>query len=128
MTPTSMHAIPHARVCNITFRTLHILAISILVGGHAFNAPVEQLRPMLYVAIISGIGMAVVEAYPSFESLLEGWGLLMLSKLALLCVIPFAWKYRFPILIVVLIIGSVGSHMTKKLRHYSLLYGPEQKS
>ena len=123
-----MHAIPHARVCNITFRTLHILAISILVGGHAFNAPVEQLRPMLYVAIISGIGMAVVEAYPSFESLLEGWGLLMLSKLALLCVIPFAWKYRFPILIVVLIIGSVGSHMTKKLRHYSLLYGPEQKS
>lgn len=127
MTPTPRRAIPHARVCSIAFRTLHILAISILVGGHAFNAPVEQLRPLLYLAIVSGIGMAVIEAYPSFQSLLQGWGLLTLSKLAVLCVIPFAWKYRFPILVVVLIIGSVGSHMTKKLRHYSLLYGPEQK-
>jgi len=128
MTPTSKRTIPHARVCSITFRTMHILAISILVGGHAFNAPAEQLRPLLYVAIISGIGMAVIEAYPSFQSLLQGWGLLTLSKLAVLCIIPFAWKYRFPILIVVLIIGSIGSHMTKKLRHYSLLYGPEEKN
>lgn len=128
MTPTSKRAIPHARVCSIAFRTLHILAISILVGGHAFNAPAEPLRPLLYVAIVSGTGMAFIEAYPSFQSLLQGWGLLTLSKLALLCVIPFAWRYRFPILVVVLIVGSVGSHMTKRLRHYSLLYGPEQKS
>jgi hypothetical protein len=128
MTPTPKPAIPHARVYSIAFRTLHILAISILVGGHAFNAPAEQLRPLLYVAIVSGIGMAVIEAYPSFQSLFQGWGLLLLSTLALLCVIPFAWKYRFPILLVVVIIGSVGSHMTKKLRHYSLLDGPEPGS
>jgi hypothetical protein len=128
MTPTPKRTIPHARIYSIAFRTLHILAISILVGGHAFNAPAEQLRPLLYVAIVSGVGMAVIEAYPSFQSLFQGWGLLLLSKLALLCVIPFAWKYRFPILIVVVIIGSVGSHMTKKLRHYSLIYGPEEKN
>jgi hypothetical protein len=113
-------SIPHARIWSISFRTLHILAICILVGGHAFNAPASQLHSFLYVAIVSGIGMAFIEAYPSLRSLLQGWGIVLLLKLALLCVIPFAWSYRLPILVVVVIIGSVGSHMTKKLRHHSL--------
>jgi len=72
--------------------------------------------------------MVGVDAYPSLEFLHQGWGLFLLFKLALLCVIPFAWKYRLPILIAVIIIGSVGSHMPRKFRHYSLIYGPEQKN
>ncbi len=83
---------------------------------------------MLYVAIVSGIGMAIIEAYPSFRSLFQGWGILVMIKLVLLCVIPFAWDHRFAILVVVLLIGSVGSHMTKRLRHYSPMYGPEAGS
>ena len=122
---TSKRPIPHARIWNIAFRTVHILAICMLVGGHAFNAPADQLRAFLYIAIASGIGMASVEAYPSFQSLFEGWGVLLFLKIAILCVVPFAWKYRFPLLIAVVIIGSVGSHMPKKLRHYSLLQKPE---
>lgn len=117
--------IPHARVWSILFRTLHVLSISLLVGGHAFNAPADQLRPMLYLSIFSGIGMATIEAYPSVQSLFQGWGILLMIKLALLCLIPFAWGYRFWILVVVLVIGSVGSHMTKRLRHWSPLSGPE---
>ena len=65
--------IPYARVWSILFRTLHILAISILVGGHAFNAPVDQLRPLLYLAIVSGVGMAFIEAYPEWQALFQGW-------------------------------------------------------
>jgi hypothetical protein len=125
--PTSKHPIPHARIWNIAFRTLHILAISVLVGGHAFNAPAGQLRPLLYAAIVSGIGMVLVDAYPSLQFLHQGWGIFLLVKLALLCVIPFAWNQRFPILVAVVIIGSVGSHMPKKFRHYSVLYGAELK-
>jgi hypothetical protein len=124
---TVKYSIPHARALNITFRTLHIVVIAILVGGHAFGASAEQLRPFLYGAIATGIGMVGVDAYPSLEFLHQGWGLFLLFKLALLCVIPFAWKYRLPILIAVIIIGSVGSHMPRKFRHYSLIYGPEQK-
>jgi hypothetical protein len=116
--------IPYARVWSILFRTLHILAISILVGGHAFNAPVDQLRPLLYLAIVSGVGMAFIEAYPEWQALFQGWGILVMIKLALLCAVPFAWSHRFAILIAVLVIGSVGSHMTKRLRHCSPLFGP----
>ncbi len=125
--PAKKPAIPYARALSIALRTLHILAISILVGGHAFGASADQLRPLLFGAIVTGVGMATIETYPTFHFLHQGWGLLVLLKLALLCVVPFAWSHRLPILIAVIVIGSVGSHMPRKFRHYSLIYGPEQK-
>ena len=114
--------IPHRRAWNIFFRTVHLLAISILVGGHVFHAPVDQLRPLLFCAIGSGIGMAVVEVYPSPRTLLQGWGIVLMLKLLLLCIIPFAWNYRVPILLLVLAIASVGSHMGKRFRHSSPVF------
>jgi len=122
---TARPAIPYARVWSILFRTLHLLAISILVGGHAFNAPIDPLLPMLYLAIVSGVGMAFIEAYPSWRVLFQGWGILVAIKLALLCAVPFAWSHRFAILVVVLVIASIGSHMTKRLRHWAPFFGPE---
>jgi hypothetical protein len=124
---TAKPTIPYARVWSILFRTLHLLAISILVGGHAFNAPIDPLRPMLYLAIVSGVGMAFIEAFPSWRVLFQGWGILVAIKLALLCAIPFAWSHRFAILVVVLVIASVGSHMTKRLRHWSPFFSPKAK-
>ena len=117
-------SIPYARACSILFRTAHLLAIAILVGGHLFNAPADQLRPLLYLAIASGVGMAFIEAYPSWQVLFQGWGILVMIKLALLCTVPFAWSHRFAILVAVLAIGSVGSHMTKRLRHYAPFFSP----
>lgn len=125
--PAKRPPIPYARAWSIAFRTVHIVAISILVGGHAFGAPADQLRPLLYGAIVSGVGMATIETYPSLQILHQGWGLLLFLKLALLCVVLIAWSYRLPILIAVMIIGSVGSHMPRKFRHYSLLYGSVHK-
>ena len=127
LSPKAGRAIPYARYWNILFRTLHLIAISLLVGGHAFGASTDHLRLLLYGAIVTGAGMLVVDAYPSFEFLHQLWGVFVLFKLAMLCVIPFAWNYRVPILIAVIVIGSVGSHVPKKFRHYSLIYGPEQK-
>jgi hypothetical protein len=40
----------------------------------------------------------------------------------LLCLIPWLWQYRVPILVAVIVIASVGSHMPRRFRHYSLLH------
>jgi hypothetical protein len=125
--PNHSHSIPHNRRWSIALRTGHLIAISILVGGHAFHGSPEQLRPMLYLAIATGAGMAFLETYPNLHFMIEGAGLLLMVKLALLCLIPFMWNDRFPILIVVVAIASVGSHMSRTFRHYSLLYGRENK-
>jgi hypothetical protein len=120
--PKEPWSIPHGRFYKVTLRTAHLMAISVLVGGHAFSAPVSALRPLLYVAIATGAGMILLEAGPNLHFVFEGWGLLLLAKLVLLCWIPFAWEQRFPILLVVVAIASIGSHMPARFRHYSLLY------
>ena len=47
---------------------------------------------------------------------------MVLAKMALLCLVPFWWAGRVPILLLVVVIASVGSHMPARLRYYSLLY------
>jgi hypothetical protein len=123
--PKEPRPIPYGRFYKISLRTAHLMVISVLVGGHAFNAPVSALRPLLYVALVTGLGMIFLEAYPSLHFVFQGWGLLLLIKLALLCSIPFAWKQRLPILLVVVAIASIGSHMPGRFRHYSVLYRRE---
>jgi hypothetical protein len=115
--------LPGARAWKIALRTVHLMAISVLVGGHGFAAPAAALAPWLYAAVASGVGMTVLEAYPSVEFVLEGWGLMLVAKLGLLCAIPFLWRLRFPLLLAVVAIAAVGSHMPRRLRHYSLLRG-----
>ena len=120
--PEEPVSLPYSRVCKIALRTAHLMAISVLVGGHAFHAPKDALLPWLYAAIVTGAGMILFEAYPSLGFVFQGWGLMLFAKLALLCCIPFAWNARFPILLVVVAIASLSSHMPGKLRHYSVLY------
>jgi hypothetical protein len=52
----------------------------------------------------------------------EGWGLIILAKLGLLCLIPFAWSYRVPLLLTVVALASIGSPMPARFRHYSFYY------
>lgn len=109
--------IPHRRVWSILFRTLHLGAISILVGGHPVHCSRRPTAPQSMWAIGSGVGMVVVETYPSPRSLLQGWGILLM-----LCTVPFAWNHRVPLLLVVLAMASVGSHLGKRLRHSSPVF------
>ena len=78
---------------------------------------------MLYLAIATGAGMAFLETYPNLHFMLEGGGILLTVKLALICLIPSMWSVRFPILLVVVAIASIGSHMPRSFRNYSILYG-----
>lgn len=118
LSPSRSH-IPHARLISVLLRTAHLVAISILVGAHAYHAPKQELLPLLWVAIVTGIGMAFIEVYPNWSKLAENWSYVLYVKLALLCVIPFAWSYRFPILIVVVILAGLISHSTRNIRHGS---------
>jgi hypothetical protein len=110
------------RALNITLRTAHIAAMGILLGGHAFDIAPERLKPSLWLTIGTGLALAAVEiAGPRLLWLHQGRGLMTMAKLALLCIVPLAWSYRLPILLVVVVIASVGSHMPGRFRYYSLL-------
>jgi hypothetical protein len=112
-----------ARGWNITFRTAHIAVTGVLVGGHVFDVPAERLLGWLYAAILTGAVLVLLEAFPHTRWLYQGRGVMVLVKLGLLCLIPFMWRYRVPILVCVIVLGSVGSHMPARFRYYSLLHG-----
>jgi hypothetical protein len=114
--------LPHRRAWNIAFRTAHLAATGILLGGHVFDVAESRLRIILYLSIATGLSLVVVEAYPGLRWFYQGRGAMVLIKLALLGTVPFFWAYRVPILLTVLAIASVGSHMPSRFRYYSFVH------
>ena len=109
------------RALNIALRTAHIGAMGILLGGHAFDVAPERLKLSLWLTIGTGLVLAAVEAGPRLTWFHQGRGLMTLAKLALLCAVPLAWDHRLSILLAVIVLGSVGSHMSARYRYYSVL-------
>jgi hypothetical protein len=113
------------RWLRITLRTAHIAAFSTLVGGHVFATPADSLRPWLYAAVASGGLLVATYVYQT------GWrwareirGAAILGKIALLCVIPFWWSSRVPILFAVIVASSYVSHMPGRYRYWVIGRGP----
>jgi hypothetical protein len=110
------------RALNIALRTAHIGAMGVLLGGHAFDVDPDRLLVILWLTIVTGGALAVVEiAGPRLLWFHQGRGLMTMAKLVLLCVVPFAWDHRLWILLAVIVIASVGSHMPARFRYYSVL-------
>ncbi len=120
--PEPPRDVPHARAISITFRTFHLAAIGILLGGHVFEVPSDRLLPWLYLCIASGAGLMGVELYSSCKWFYQGKGVLVLVKLLLTALVAVFWEQRVWLLLLVLVIGSVGSHMPGRFRYYSFLH------
>lgn len=119
--PDPPRTIPHARLLNISCRTVHLAGFSLLLGGHAWGVQADRLLPALWVTILSGATLMALESHASARWLFEGRGLMVLLKLGLLLVVPFVWEHRVPILLAVVLVASVGSHMPARFRHASVL-------
>lgn len=118
--PGRSRSIPYARACNIALRTAHLMTTSMFVGGYVFSAPAGQLRFLLHLAIATGVGLILIETYPSLHFVFEGWGIFLLVKLALLHFVA-TQQHRVLLILAVIALACVGSHMPGKLRHYSVL-------
>jgi hypothetical protein len=120
--PDPRRHLPHSRWLNIGARTVHLAATGILLGGHVFGAASSVLMPLLWVAIVTGGVMIAVELYPTAHWAHQVCALVVFLKLAVLCLIPFMWDHRVPLLLVVVALAGVGSHAPRRVRHYSLWY------
>jgi hypothetical protein len=120
--PDPRRHLPHSRWLNIGARTVHLAATGILLGGHVFGAASPVLMPLLWVAIVTGGVMIAIELYPTAHWAHQVCALVVFLKLAVLCLIPFMWDHRVPLLLVVVALAGVGSHAPRRVRHYSLWY------
>lgn len=120
--PDPRRHLPHSRWWNIAARTVHLAATGTLLGGHVFGAEEAALRPLLWLAIASGGALIALELYPSAHWAHQVCALFVYAKLGALCLVPFLWEQRVPLLIGALAVASVGAHAPRTVRHYSLWY------
>ncbi len=121
--PSPPRSLPGNRGISILFRTAHLLASGLLLGGHAFDAEPERLVMCLYATVASGVGLIVLEVYRSCDWAYQGMGALVIVKTVVTAAAAVWWEQRVPLLFLVVILGSLGSHMPSRYRHYSLLHG-----
>lgn len=121
--PDPPRRIPAHRAISVALRTAHLAAFGTLLGGHVFGVDHSRLLPFLLATIASGVALMGLELASTCAWLFMGKGIAVLLKLLLLAMVPLFWEYRVPLLLSVVVIGSVGSHMTSRLRHHSLLPG-----
>jgi len=120
--PDPPRPLPYARAISIALRTVHIAAVGILLGGHAFEVTAVRLLPWLYLSIVSGAGLIGLELYSSCKWLYQGKGVLVLLKLLLIAAVAVFWEQRLWLLLAALVLGSVGSHMPGRFRYYSVIH------
>lgn len=121
--PSPPRSLPGNRGISIVLRTTHLLTSSLLLGGHVFGVEPERLIVCLYATIASGAGLIVLELYRSCDWAYQGMGALVIVKTLMTAAAGVWWEQRVPLLVLVVILGSVGSHMPSRYRHYSLLHG-----
>jgi len=110
-----------ARLLNVVCRTVHLVAVSALLGGVLWGVDAERLGPSLWLAVGSGLGLVALESQARPSWLIEGRGLAAIGKLGLLAVTPFAGRHQALLLVGVVIVASLGAHLPRSFRHWSFL-------
>ena len=115
------------RWLNILLRTAHLAVAGIFAGGCYFLLTSPQLISWHHLTILSGCSLVVVEFVQDKQWLHRGKGLMACVHL-LLAILAHFFPHLLPsLLILIIVTGSIGSHMPRRFRHWSILYGKEQK-
>jgi hypothetical protein len=79
--PRTFHGM---RMVKVAARTVHIVAMALVLGGVAYAAPVQALELPLVLTITSGLLLLGLDLWKSGACLHQGSGVAVLLKLALL--------------------------------------------
>ena len=117
--PRTFHGM---RVVKVAARTVHIVAMALVLGGVAYAAPVAALALPLALTLASGLLLLGLDLWKSGTWLTQGGGVAVLLKLALLSLGQWFPAARFECYLAATAIASIGAHMPKSWRHWSFLH------
>jgi hypothetical protein len=115
------------RWLSIAIRTAHIGVAALLFGGLILAVPFTRLTPWHHLTILTGCLLMALEWQHDVCWPHRGKGLLALLHLSLCALIHVVPALTVPLLWAILISGSVGSHMPRRFRHWSMLHGWERR-
>lgn len=110
------------RVADNILRTGHIAVAGILFGGFLFDVPYYNLHLWHWLTIATGAALLALEISHSRNWPHQGRGVLQILHAGLPGLIHLRPDLAVPLLWATTVTGSVGSHMPRKFRHWSILY------
>jgi hypothetical protein len=117
--PRTFHGM---RMVKVAARTVHIVAMALVLGGVAYAAPVQALVLPLAFTVASGLLLLGLDLWKSGTCLYQGSGVAVLLKLALLSLGQWFPAARFECYLAATSVASIGAHMPKSWRHWSFLH------
>jgi hypothetical protein len=115
--PDQPRDFPGRRMTRSILRTAHILGGGVLIGAYLFQQSPDIIYAWYITATLSGLLLFLTDLHASFAVLFEWRGLSILSKISLLLLLPFLPGLEVAILVLILTIGSLSSHLSRKFRH-----------
>jgi hypothetical protein len=120
---TEPRPVPAVRALRTTLRTLHLISIAALYGGHVYGVSADRLAPALVATAATGAAFMALEVYRAPVWLVQVRGIATAVKIALIASLSLLWELRIPILTLVIAMGVVTSHMPGRWRYYSVVHG-----
>lgn len=111
------------RAVDIALRSVHIGVSGILLGAVLFRQSSDILHFWAWWTIGTGLGLVASEVYHSRRWPYQGRGVMALAHIGCVAVLHMVPQYQVQLMWTALLIGAVGSHMPRKLRHWSFLHG-----
>jgi hypothetical protein len=109
------------RTVAIAARTAHTLATSIYLGGKMLNASDQSLRPWRRIVTVTGSVLLVTEVTHSRNWAHQGRGIATMAHVGVLAAGHLDSKLAKGAAVAALVIGSVGSHLPRSIRKWSVL-------
>ncbi|OMH38296.1 hypothetical protein [Motiliproteus sp. MSK22-1] len=121
--PAQKRDFPGKRWVKILLRTVHLMGLAGIGGAYFYSVDASQWLPFLWVTMVSGLLMLIVEVWSHGVWLLQVRGLAIFVKILLLSFSALLPQSMDPVLImIVILISGIVSHAPGRLRYYSPFY------
>ncbi|MBP1629071.1 MAG: hypothetical protein H6Q00_3546 [Holophagaceae bacterium] len=112
---------PVPRPVQVAIRTLHIVAMGMLIGALPYGGTAESLRLWILATLLSGCLLLAIDLWKTGMFLVEGAGAGVILKLVLLGLGNLYPESRLGWYLAAAAVASFGSHMPSGWRHFSFL-------
>jgi hypothetical protein len=119
--PAEPRRLPWGRPLQVALRTVHIIAMAMVLGGLARGGTHATLLPWILATLLSGALLLGIDLWKSCAFFGQGAGVAVLLKLVLLGLGNLFPEARFEWYLAATAVASVGSHMAATWRHFSFL-------
>jgi len=98
------------------------MGIGGVTGGALFQLPIELWLNYLYITVLSGCSMVIIEIWSNGIWLIQLRGLATLLKLAILS-LAFISDLQSYMIFSAIILSGIFAHAPGKVRYYSIFHG-----